>query len=220
MEGSSSSAPDRRGTDSALAICAGFCFPPPCQRSSTAGPGDCRYRRNGHPWNRVTTDPTGPPILLSAVEDTSGDYLAIAALRHPGLAEVRCLEAVVPGERLTISPDVGAFVLDASPSGDATGALVSVAEGGATIGPEVVHRQPKSAGGRGSRLSSVSPLNTNLSRHSTRRRVLQAHSIGGLGPDLVDRARFASPATGLTGAREWDTGPTLTCHVGFTKSRV
>lgn len=74
--------------------------------------------------------------------------------------------------------------------------------------------------GADARLSSVSLLNTNLSRHSTRRRVLQAYSIGELGPDLADHAQFASTATGLTQAPDWDAGPTLTRYVGFTKSRV
>lgn len=74
--------------------------------------------------------------------------------------------------------------------------------------------------GEDARLSSVSLLNTNLSRLSTRRRLLQAYSIGELGPDLSDHAQFASTATGLTQAPGWGEGPTLTRYVGFTKSRV
>lgn len=74
--------------------------------------------------------------------------------------------------------------------------------------------------GADARLSSVSLLNTNLSRYSTRRRVLQSYSIGELGPDLADHAQVASTATGLTQSPNWGPGPTLTRYVGFTKSRV
>jgi len=74
--------------------------------------------------------------------------------------------------------------------------------------------------GSDARLTSVSLLNTNLSRYSTRRRVLQAYSIEELGPDLADHAQFASTATGLTKAGSLLAGPTLMRYVGFTHSRI
>jgi superfamily II DNA or RNA helicase len=74
--------------------------------------------------------------------------------------------------------------------------------------------------GENASLSSVTLLNTNLSRHSVRRRLLQAYSIGELGPDLSDHAHLASTATGRADAPDWAAERTLTRYVGFTKSRV
>lgn len=74
--------------------------------------------------------------------------------------------------------------------------------------------------GGDARLTSVSLRNTSLGRFSTRRRVVQAFSIGELAPDLADHANFASTATGITGAPDWAPSPTLTRYVGFTKGRV
>ena len=74
--------------------------------------------------------------------------------------------------------------------------------------------------GDDARLTSVSLRNTSLGRFSTRRRVVQAFSIGELAPDLTDHANFASTATGLTRAPDWAPNPTLTRYVGFTKGRV
>lgn len=68
----------------------------------------------------------------------------VTALRHPGLAEVRCYEEVQPGDRLIIKPDVEATVLDAAPSGDALWALVSGSESGMDVGAEVIQWVPKS----------------------------------------------------------------------------
>jgi superfamily II DNA or RNA helicase len=74
--------------------------------------------------------------------------------------------------------------------------------------------------GEDARLTSVSLRNTALGRFSTRRRVVQAFSIGELAPDLADHANFASTATGITGAPDWSPNLTLTRYVGFTKGRV
>jgi superfamily II DNA or RNA helicase len=74
--------------------------------------------------------------------------------------------------------------------------------------------------GTNARLTSVSLRNTSLGRYSTRRRVVQAYSLGDLAPDLADHANFASTTTGVTRAPEWSPNPTLTRYVGFTKGRV
>lgn len=74
--------------------------------------------------------------------------------------------------------------------------------------------------GETARLNSVTLLNTNLSRYSVRRRLLQAYSIDELGPDLSDHAHLASTATGRADAPDWSAERTLTRYVGFTKSRV
>jgi superfamily II DNA or RNA helicase len=74
--------------------------------------------------------------------------------------------------------------------------------------------------GTDARLSSVSLLNTNLSRHSSRRRVLHGYSIGEIGPDLADHAQFASATTGLTEAPNWVARRMLTRYVGFTHGRI
>jgi superfamily II DNA or RNA helicase len=74
--------------------------------------------------------------------------------------------------------------------------------------------------GDDARLTSVSLRNTALGRFSTRRRVVQAFSIGELAPDLADHANFASTTTGITDAPDWAPNPTLTRYVGFTKGRV
>ena len=74
--------------------------------------------------------------------------------------------------------------------------------------------------GTNARLKSVSLLNTSLSRQSTRRRTLQAYSIGELGPDLADHAQFASTASGLTESPNSAPGPTITRYVGFTHGRI
>jgi len=74
--------------------------------------------------------------------------------------------------------------------------------------------------GDDARLTSVSLRNTALGRFSTRRRVVQAFSIGELAPDLADHANFASTSTGITSAPDWAPNPTLTRYVGFTRGRV
>jgi superfamily II DNA or RNA helicase len=74
--------------------------------------------------------------------------------------------------------------------------------------------------GTDARLTSVSLRNTALGRYSTRRRVVQAHSLGDLAPDLADHANFASTTTGVTRAPDWSSNPTLTRYVGFSKGKV
>lgn len=91
---------------------------------------------------------------------TRGPVGLVTALRHPGLAELRCYEAVAPGDGLTISPDVKAFVLDASPSADGVWVLVSVPESGTTIGAEVVSHEPLSEEDFGVPLGPVQPGST------------------------------------------------------------
>lgn len=74
--------------------------------------------------------------------------------------------------------------------------------------------------GTDARLTTVSLLNTNIGRYSSRRRTLQAYSIAELGPDLADHAHFASTAVGVTAAPAWDPYERLIRYVGFTKSRI
>jgi superfamily II DNA or RNA helicase len=74
--------------------------------------------------------------------------------------------------------------------------------------------------GTEARLNTVSLLNTNLGRQSARRRVLQAYSIGELGPDLADHAQFASTVTGLTRGPKWIAGPPIPRYVGLTRSHI
>ena len=74
--------------------------------------------------------------------------------------------------------------------------------------------------GADARVTSVSLRNTALGRYSTRRRVVQAYSLGELAPDLADHANYASTTTGITRAPQWSARPTLTRYVGFTKSRI
>lgn len=74
--------------------------------------------------------------------------------------------------------------------------------------------------GAEARLTSVSLRNTALGRHSTRRREIQAYSLGELAPDLADHANFASTSTGVTSAPSWTQTGTLTRYVGFTRGRI
>lgn len=69
------------------------------------------------------------------------------------------------------------------------------------------------------RLTSVTLLNSDIGRHSVRRRSLYARSVADLGPDLGDHIQFASTATGFTtadGAGE----PAIGRYVGFSRGRV
>jgi hypothetical protein len=70
------------------------------------------------------------------------------------------------------------------------------------------------------RLTSVSLLNTQVSRHVTRRRLIQAQSIDELGPDLADHAQIASTATGYTSAPADSGAGILARYVGFTRGRI
>lgn len=74
--------------------------------------------------------------------------------------------------------------------------------------------------GATARLNSVSLLNTNLSRQSSRRRVVDAYSIAELAPDLADHSHYASAVSGQTQAPDWAAVPTLKRYVGFTHGRV
>jgi hypothetical protein len=74
--------------------------------------------------------------------------------------------------------------------------------------------------GTEARLTSVSLLNTNLGRHSSRRRLVQAQSIEELGPDLADHAQLVSTTTGLTEGSGWTANPTFSRYVGFSKGRI
>lgn len=71
-----------------------------------------------------------------------------------------------------------------------------------------------------SRVTSVSLINTDLSRYTARRRVLEAHAIDELGPDLGDHTQFVSTARGVTPGPTWGAVPTVQRYVGFTRGRV
>jgi superfamily II DNA or RNA helicase len=71
--------------------------------------------------------------------------------------------------------------------------------------------------GRRARLSQVSLMNSDVGKHSVRRRVLHAYSIADTAPSLVDHAHFCSTATGYTTAQE----RALTRrYVGFSRARI
>jgi hypothetical protein len=73
--------------------------------------------------------------------------------------------------------------------------------------------------GADARITSISLANLDLGRHASRRRVLDAYSVGELAPDLADQSHQATVATGRT-ASPVQGMPPINRYVGFSRGRV
>jgi superfamily II DNA or RNA helicase len=71
--------------------------------------------------------------------------------------------------------------------------------------------------GDDARITQVSLLNTDLGRHSVRRRTIQARSIADIAPGLADHAQVASTAVGYTRPGNRDL---LRRYVGLSRGRI
>lgn len=70
--------------------------------------------------------------------------------------------------------------------------------------------------GKTARISHVSLINTDVGKHNTRRRTIQAFSVADTAPGLLDHVHFASTATGYSTAN----GNQSRRYVGFSRGRV